>query len=223
MSDNPPGVFVTFEGGEGAGKSTQIKRLAGRLRAAGASVLTTREPGGAAGADSIRSLLVSGATDRWDAISETLLLFAARREHLIRTVWPALARGEWVLCDRYADSTEAYQGWGRDVDRDLIAALYRACAGDFVPDLTLVLDLPVEAGLARARIRDSGNPGAEDRFERMDRTFHDRLREGFLAIARREPGRCAIIDANTGPEAVETAIWATVEARLGERLSRAVS
>lgn len=209
------GRFITFEGGEGAGKTTQIARLADRLRDSGVPVLTTREPGGAPGADSIRALLVSGATDKWDPVSETLLLYAARRQHMVQTIGPALAHGEWVLCDRFADSTLAYQGHGHGVPAEFIHGLYNAVVGDGGPDLTVILDLPVAAGLARAGARNAGQARAEDRFERMDTGFHERLRQGFLEIAAREPDRCTVVDADRPEDAVADAVWTAVHARLG--------
>jgi dTMP kinase len=213
-ADKQHGQFITFEGGEGTGKTTQVQLLASLLRARGHDVVTTREPGGAAGADTIRSLLVSGATDKWDPLSESLLLFAARREHLIKTIWPALEQGAWVLCDRFADSTLAYQGYGHSVPIEFIENLYDVVVGEFVPDLTLILDIDVEIGLARANARNTDTASREDRFERMDIAFHERLRTGFLYIARNDPGRCAVIDADNQPDIVGAEIWKTVEIRL---------
>ncbi|MGB0671010.1 MAG: dTMP kinase [Rhodospirillales bacterium] len=212
------GRFITFEGGEGAGKSTQIKALAAYLTGQGIPVMTTREPGGSAGAEEIRKLLVSGATDRWGAMTEVLLHYAARRDHLSRTILPALKAGTWVLSDRYADSTLAYQGYGLGIDAESIRRLHRLVIGAFKPDLTLILDLPVRAGLGRAAIRDGaleGGQGGEDRYERMDTGFHERLRQGFLDIAAKEPKRCQIIDATGDAEAVAEAVVAAVERRLG--------
>lgn len=204
------GRFITFEGGEGAGKSTQVRLLAESLRGRKREVVLTREPGGADGAEAIRTLLVSGAVDRWDARTEALLHSAARRDHLVKTVWPALERGAWVICDRFADSTLAYQGYGHGLDRALIGQLAEVTMGRFRPDLTLILDLPVEEGLKRA----GGRGGAEDRYERMGLDFHQRLRQGFLAIASAEPRRCAVIDATRSPEAVHQDILAAVTTRL---------
>ena len=206
----PRGRFITFEGGEGAGKSTQLRLLADSLREAGLTVVTTREPGGSPGAEAIRALLVSGEVERWDGITEALLHFAARRDHLVKTVWPALERGAWVISDRFADSTLAYQGFGHGLDPEVIASLYRVAVGHFSPDLTLVLDLPVEQGLERAVSRG----GAEDRYERMGFGFHRRLRQGFLGIAASSPLRCAVIDATLSAERVHADIMATVRARL---------
>lgn len=210
--------FVTFEGGEGAGKTTQIKRLGERLGAAGIAVATTREPGGSPGAEAIRRLLVSGDTGRWEPLTEALLMVAARRDHWLATIKPALDRGEWVLSDRFHDSSVAYQGHGRGVPLDTLEALRRMILGDVRPDLTLILDLPVEEGLERAYDRAKGRATGEDRFERMDSGFHERMRAGFLAIARDEPGRCVVIDARPGADAVHAAIAAAVSERLGVRL-----
>ena len=173
--------------------------------------VATREPGGAAGADEIRSLLLRGAPERWDAVSEALLMVAARRCHLTDMVWPALDAGTWVVCDRFADSTAAYQGHGGGVPLARLAELHRFIAGDFSPDLTFILDLPVETGLARA----AGRQGAETRFERKGTAFHERVREGFLDIARREPQRCAIIDAGVDAPAVGAAMWSVLCRRFG--------
>lgn len=214
--------FITLEGGEGAGKSTQIARLADALRLAGIDVVTTREPGGSPGADAIRRLLVEGEPGRWDGETEALLHFAARRDHLVRTVWPALAAGTWVLCDRFADSTMAYQGYGHGLDHKVINTLYGLAVGDFSPDLTLILDLPAATGLARAAARHGASDEAvEDRYERMEIAFHERLRDGFLAIAHAEPQRCAVVDATQGATAVAGAIRAIVGDRLGVALSDA--
>jgi dTMP kinase len=211
MAGAPPrGRFITFEGGEGAGKSTQVRRLAEALRDEGLMVVTTREPGGSPGAEAIRALLVEGDTNRWDGVAEALLHFAARRDHLVKTVWPALEQGAWVISDRFADSTLAYQGFGHGLDPEVITSLYRVAVGHFAPDLTLILDLPVEKGLERAGSRG----GAEDRYERMGLGFHQRLRQGFLGIAASNPMRCAVIDAARTPEQVATDIMATVRARL---------
>src|SRR5579872_1063912 len=173
------GRFVTFEGGEGGGKSTQAKLLARALEAAGHAVVLTREPGGAPGAEEIRKLIVEGAPERWDAVTEALLISAARREHVVRTIEPALATGHWVVCDRFADSTQAYQGEGRGLDRAMLDGLRQLAIGALAPDLTLILDLPASLGLERARQRSGG----AQRFEAMDLAFHERLRRGFLAIA----------------------------------------
>jgi dTMP kinase len=205
------GRFITLEGGEGAGKSTQIARLKDWLEARGHTVLTTREPGGSAGGEMIRKLLVEGPADRWDGTTEALLHFAARRDHLRAIVWPALKRGTWVASDRFADSTRAYQGYGHGIDLGLLDRLYDIAVGDFRPDLTLILDLPVDAGLARAGRR----RGSETRYESLPRDFHDRVRAGFLEIAKREPARCVVIDASRDVERVAHDIAHLVAERLG--------
>ena len=189
------GLFITLEGGEGSGKSTQSKRLQARLEAEGQSVIVTREPGGSPGAEAIRSLLVTGATDRWDGMTEAFLLFAARRDHVERTIKPSLEIGTTVICDRFTDSTMAYQGYGHNLGREPVEQLNRIALNDFKPDITLILDLAVEVGLKRAVSRGSD----ELRYENMDLAFHHRLREGFIDIAKRDPNRCHVIDA-TGSE-----------------------
>ncbi|MEI8394921.1 MAG: dTMP kinase [Rhodospirillaceae bacterium] len=203
------GRFITLEGGEGTGKSTQVRRLELALRRRGVTVQTTREPGGSPGAEEIRQLLVTGGAGRWSPTTETLLHFAARRDHLERTVLPALERGCWVVSDRFADSTRAYQGYGLGLDLAVIDRLYSISVGAFAPDLTFVLDLPAEIGLARASAR-----SAADRYESMNLGFHCRLREGFLDIARAEPGRCVVIDASPDEDLVADAVLAVVEQRL---------
>jgi dTMP kinase len=208
---SPRGRFITLEGGEGAGKSTQIGLLAAFLRGQGKEVVTSREPGGSPGAEMIRKLLVEGPADAWDGPTEALLMFAARRDHLVRTVWPALEQGAWVICDRFADSTRAYQGHGHGFPLDRIESLYKVAVGDFAPDLTLILDLPVDVGLARAAAR----RGVETRFEGLGRSFHERVRAGFHAIASAEPKRCALIDASGDVDAVHRAIAHVARERLG--------
>ncbi|HEY2835363.1 MAG TPA: dTMP kinase [Rhizomicrobium sp.] len=205
------GRFITLEGGEGGGKSTQTKRLAKALEARGLSVLVTREPGGSPGAEDIRGLLVNGAPGRWDALTETLLVYAARADHVGRTIGPALLADKWVICDRFTDSTYAYQGAGRGLARETIRRIDAIVLDDFKPELTLVLDLDVEAGLKRATSRG----GTESRFENFDRDFHERLRQAFLDIAKRNPDRCVVIDAAQAEEAVAAAIWAAVARRFG--------
>ena len=211
------GRFITLEGGEGAGKSTQAKRLAAALAARGVEAVLTREPGGTPGAEDIRALLVTGDPARWDAMTETLLHYAARCAHVEKMVKPALARGTWVISDRFADSTMAYQGYAGSVGRDAVAGLYKLVLGDFQPDLTLVLDLPVETGLQRARQRMQGQVQsaalAEDRYERMGLTFHESLRAAFHDIAAREPQRCRLIDAGGDPDQVAAALWQAVAAK----------
>lgn len=211
MNQVSAGRFITLEGGEGAGKSTQIARLRASLEAKGCEVVATREPGGSPGAEMVRKLLVEGPAEQWDGTTEAMLHFAARRDHLRVTVWPALKRGAWVISDRFADSTTAYQGYGHGLDLALLARLYEAAVGDFRPDLTLVLDLPVESGLARAAQR----RGAETRYESLPLAFHENVRRGFLEIAKREPKRCAVIDASRNVDEVAAAISRTVAERLG--------
>ena len=204
------GRFITFEGGEGAGKSTQVKRLAARLQDQGLEVVTTREPGGSPGAESIRDIVLKGAADRWSPVTETLLMYAARRDHIERVIEPGLARGAWVVCDRFADSTRAYQGAAGGTDPGLILALETYVLDGVTPDLTLVFDLDPDVGLERAHAR----AGAEMRFESKGMAFHQRLRDGFRAIAQAEPDRCAVIDAAAPMDAVEAAVWTAVAERL---------
>lgn len=209
-----PARFVTLEGGEGAGKSTQARRLAAALRQRGLEVVETREPGGSPGAEEIRRLLTTGEVGRWSPMAETLLNFAARADHIRRTIRPALAAERWVISDRFADSTMAYQGYGHGVDRNFIAALAEAVMGPLKPHLTLVFDLPVAQGLARAARR----RGREDRYEKMDRNFHEAMRRGYLAIAAAEPERCAVIDAAGD----EDATWALIALAVNQRLGTAL-
>ncbi|HTW34850.1 MAG TPA: dTMP kinase [Rhizomicrobium sp.] len=203
------GRFITFEGGEGAGKSTQVKALAAKLSARGIDVVVTREPGGSPGAEDIRKLLVEGEPGRWDVLSETLMIFAARADHVAKTIKPALARGAVVLCDRFTDSTYAYQGAGRGMPRETIRRIESIALPDLKPDLTFILDLPAEEGLKRASARRHG----ETRFEHFDVAFHERLREAFRDIARQNTARCVVIDAMQAMDAVEAEIWRVVEAR----------
>ena len=204
------GFFITFEGGEGAGKSTQIRRLAERLRALGHEVVLTREPGGSPGAEAIRDIVLNGPPERWSAITETLLMYASRRDHIERVIRPALEAGKVVLCDRFADSTRAYQGAGGQVAARLIDTLEAVVLEEVHPDLTLILDLPVDDGLSRALSRGGG----EDRFEAKGKAFHERLRQAFLDIARAEPGRCVVVRADRDLETIEADIRAAVEPRL---------
>lgn len=204
------GVFISFEGGEGAGKSTQIRRLAERLTADGGDVVLTREPGGSPGAEQIRDLILNGDADRWSPVTETLLMYAARRDHIERVIRPALDRGAIVLCDRFADSTRAYQGAGGAAPLALIKAMEEHVLAGLKPDLTLIFDMPVDAGLARAAAR-----GGEARFESKGLAFHQRLAEAFLEIAIREPERCVVIEAAGTIDAVWADVWDAVSTRLG--------
>ncbi len=204
-----PGRFISFEGGEGAGKSTQARRLASALEKHGIACVVTREPGGSPGAEEIRKLLVNGDPGRWDALTETLLLYAARADHVARTIKPAMAQGRWAICDRFADSTYAYQGAGRGLDRETVRRIEAVAIGDFRPDCTFVLDLPAADGLKRASARAS----SETRFEQFDISFHERLRQAFLDIAKRAPDRCRVIDAGADENAVAAAIWTAVASR----------
>jgi dTMP kinase len=201
------GQFITFEGGEGAGKSTQVLRLVADLRARGIDVIQTREPGGSPGAEAIRTLVVSGDADRWSARTEALLMFASRSDHLEKTIRPALDAGVWVVCDRFADSSRAYQGAGGGAAPEFIEALERAVVGEDQPVLTLILDLPVAVGLERALARGQ----ADTRFESQGLAFHQRLRDGFGEIARHYPERCRVIDATGSPDDVYDRVWAAVE------------
>jgi dTMP kinase len=201
------GNFITLEGGEGAGKSTQARRLAAQLAKAGLPVLVTREPGGTPGAERIRALLLGHGP--WDPVAEAMLHFAARREHLVRTIRPFLAAGGWVISDRFADSTLAYQG-AQGLARDVWAGLAGLALQGFAPDLTLMLDLPVEDGMRRAAARSGA-----DRYERMGAEFHEKVRAGFLGIAAGEPGRCAVVDAARDADAVAAEIARIARERLG--------
>jgi len=211
VTEGASGRFITLEGGEGAGKSTQITRLKSWLEGRGRTVVATREPGGSPGAEMISKLLVEGPVERWDGTTEALLHFAARREHLRSIVWPALARGDWVLSDRFADSTLAYQGYGHGVDREIFDQLYKVAVGDFRPDLTLILDLPIETGLLRAAAR----RGTETRYENLPLDFHARVRSGFLEIAAQDPKRCMVIDATGSIDSIAAAIAGAARERLG--------
>lgn len=209
------GCFITLEGGEGAGKSTLIRALAARLVAAGHQVLTTREPGGSPGAEAIRTVLLDASLGDLDATTQALLFAAARRDHVNATVRPALAAGKVVLCDRFIDSTRAYQGAGGALSRALIRRLETLAIGRTRPHLTLILDLDPDIGMARAAARHGNVLATSDRFEAKSLAFHRAVRAEFLAIAAAEPARCVVVDAAQGVDAVLAAAWAAVSARLG--------
>ncbi len=209
------GKFITLEGGEGAGKTTQAALLRDRLVATGKQVVLTREPGGSPRAEAIRGILLSGKVKRFGPLAETVLFYVARDSHLELTIRPALEKGSWVVCDRFFDSTRAYQGAGAGVSLTILDVLERVIVGPTRPDLTLILDLPPEEGLRRARTRAEKEGGIlDDRFEKMTLAFHNNLRQEFLDIAKAEPGRCVVIDASRPPEAVAADIWTVVRERL---------
>jgi len=220
MDATGKGRFISLEGGEGAGKSTQVRLLCDRLREAGRTVVQTREPGGTPGAESIRSLLVTGDGDKWDPMTEALLHFAARRSHVETLIRPALEDAKWVISDRFSDSTMAYQGYAQGLGRDAVTELGQLAIDGFKPDLTIILDIPAGEGLARVDQRHSAVDAAtvEDRYERMGDAFHKTLRDAFLDIAEREPERCVIVDARGTPEEVGEAIWKAVAARFAKEL-----
>jgi dTMP kinase len=207
------GSFITLEGGEGSGKSTLAKALAERLRKQGLSVELTREPGGSPKAEAIRETILSGEIKQHGPFVEALMFSAARIDHLDRRIKPALARGDWVICDRFIDSTRVYQGTLGEIDPALLAELEQVTIDGLLPDLTLILDLDPKAGLARAARRRA--PGqARDRFESEALAFHRKLRRAFLAIAKAEPERCAVLDATLAPDALAEAAWSVLKQRL---------
>lgn len=217
-----PGRLITFEGGEGVGKSTQVARLVARLQANGREVVGTREPGGSPKAEAIRTMILSGAVAPFGSAAEAMMFAAARADHVANRIRPALHRGAWVVCDRFTDSTRAYQGAAGHVDPRLIAALELVAVGSTRPDLTLVLDVPGRVGLERVAARRARSEPA-DRFEQEDEPFHDRLRQAFLAIAVAEPERCAVIDATGRPDEVAAAVWHVLETRMPETLRTAAA
>lgn len=206
------GAFITFEGGEGTGKSTQMQLLADRLRQSGVNVTLTREPGGSPGAEALRHVLLSGLAERFGPDTEALLFAAAREDHVRRTILPSLERGDWVLCDRFVDSTRVYQGQIGHADASFIKALEKLSVGAVMPDVTLVLDLDPTIGTMRAAKRRGA--AAADRFEREGAEFHRALRESFRELTVREPARCILIDASGAAETVSERIWQAVAARL---------
>jgi dTMP kinase len=206
------GSFITFEGGEGTGKSTQAARLAERLKAYGLGVIVTREPGGSPGAEAIRHVLLSGAAQPLGSHAEAILFAAARDDHVRQVIRPALENGRWVVCDRFADSTRVYQGVLGNVDPRVIRSLERIAVGDTRPDITFILDLPTELGLTRAASR--RHRVTPDRFEAETVEFHNKLREAYRDLAEREAERCMLIDASADAETVADAIWAVVNRRL---------
>lgn len=208
------GVFITLEGGEGAGKSTQIRLLADELTAQGRDVVTTREPGGTPEAEKIRDFLVKRDGGNWTPMAECLLLYAARQMHVESLIKPALAAGKIVISDRFADSTRAYQSFGHGLPLDTIEKLNTISLGDFGPDLTFILDLPVDVGLARAGKRLTAAQSQEDRFENIGGGFHDRLRQGYLDIAKRDSQRCVVIDATQSIEKISSDLLSHVKGRL---------
>lgn len=213
------GLFITLEGGEGTGKSTQVKLLHEALQAAGIDSITTREPGGTPQAERIRNLLIQRDAGNFDALTEAMLMMAARREHLVNKIWPAVEKGQWVISDRFADSTRAFQGYGMGLDQKVIEEIYTLVAGDFHPDLTFIFDIDPEQGLGRSLKQLSATQNAtestEDRYERMGLPFHQRLREGFLELAKKFSNRCVVIDAAQDIETIHRQMIETIETRFG--------
>ena len=218
LAEQTEGLFITFEGGDGVGKSTQISMLAAFLSSHNCAVVQTREPGGSPGAEAIRELLVTGDVDRWSPTTEALLMFAARVDHVERTVLPALARGAIVLSDRFADSTMAYQGFAGALGEAKVAQLYELSLGDFQPDLTIILAIDDETALARAQARNKEDKSAEDRFEEKGQAFQAAVNKAFLQIAADNPERCIVIEAGKSVEAVAQDIQDAIRLRFGARL-----
>jgi dTMP kinase len=212
-------LFVSFEGGEGAGKSTQIRRLAESLRQTGREFLLTREPGGSPGAEALRHVLLSGAAETFGVRMEAMLFAAARADHLATVIRPALEKDQIVLCDRFLDSSRVYQGVTGNLEPALMAALERLAVGDTMPDLTLILDLPADVGLARARRRagEQSQTAVPDRFEREETEVHEKRRQAFLEIAQREPMRCRVVDASLDVDRIAKDILAEVTLVLAQR------
>lgn len=211
------GCFITFEGGDGTGKSTQIKLLEDYLKAKGKDVVTTKEPGGTEVGLEIRKLLVCGDKDKFDAVAEALLYFADRHIHLTKKIWPAMNEGKIVLSDRFADSTFAYQYWGynKRVSKETLQSLYQISVGDFKPDLTIILDIDPEIGLERSFNKAKNMDVKELRFEGRELEFHHNLRKGFLEIAKEEPNRCVVLDADKSIDELHRDIVSVVNQRLG--------
>lgn len=204
------GRFITFEGGEGSGKTTQLKRLVEALKERGIDCVLTREPGGSPGAEEIRALVLKGDPGRWEPLAEALLFYAARADHTERLIKPALDAGQWVICDRYSDSSYAYQGGGRGLNRETVRRIEAIAIGDFKPDLTLIFDIPVEVGLKRSLAR-QGN--TETRFEEMDIAIHEKMRKTYLDIAKRNTDRCVVLNADRSIDEVNADVWDVVKKR----------
>ena len=207
------GRFITFEGGEGGGKSTQTKLLQKSLASIGVNSILTREPGGSTGAEEIRKLIVSGSSDRWDALTELCLLYAARRDHWLKTIKPNLEKGIWVISDRFADSSLVYQGYAGDVEIDTELDIHNIVLGDVWPDLAIVLDLPPELGLERRMARDTANNSKDTRFEERELHFHELLREGIRYLQNKSPDRISIIDGTKTIKEVELEVFALIQKR----------
>lgn len=206
-----PGLFVTFEGGEGAGKSTQIRLLADALRQRGLKVLMTREPGGSKGAEAVRHVILSGAAEAYGIRMEAILFAAARSDHVEQVIRPALSAGTVVLCDRFMDSSRVYQGITGNLEQPFVEALERVAINGVVPDCTVIFDLPASVGLERARKRAAGPDELPDRFEKEKLETHEKRREAFLDIAEREPLRCRVIDATKPREAIFAEVLGIIE------------
>jgi len=211
MTSSAPARFITLEGGEGAGKSTHARALSQALTDRGIENIVTREPGGSPGAEEIRALLVKGEPGRWGPLVEAMLLFAARGDHIARTIKPALTSGKWVICDRFTDSTFAYQGAGRGLDLNVIRRIEQVSIDFFRPELTLILDAPIEVAMRRIGSR----AHAETRFEKFERGFHQRLRDYFLTLPKLDPARCVLIDTSEPTETVSISIWKCVAEKFG--------
>ena len=214
------GRFITLEGGEGAGKSTQAKEVKDYLELNKKKVLLTREPGGSVGAEELRNLLVSGDENRWDPIAETLILYAARRDHWLKTIQPSLEKGVWVISDRFSDSTMVYQGFGKGLDIDFIQKLHQLTLGKIYPDLTIILDISAEAGLERSLNRDQQTQTKDTRFENMNLTFHQRLRTGFQKVVIENPNRVFSINAEKPIESVTEDIITIISEKFKTELSK---
>lgn len=213
------GIFITLEGGEGTGKSTQVKLLHQALSASGVDAVMTREPGGTDQAERIRNLLIQRDAGNFDPLTEALLMMSARREHLVNKIWPSIDKGQWVISDRFADSTRAFQGYGMGLDQAAIEKIYELIAGNFHPDLTFIFDIDPALGLSRSNKQlaatSNKTESTEDRYERMGLPFHTRLRAGFLDIAKKYPNRCVIIDATQDIQTIHRQILKVIENRFG--------